>query len=523
MQGHEPVVILAQPRPLAVVFVAVALLAALLAASPYARVPTHGTEVFVAAYGAASFVLEIITAVLLFALFYVQGGAALGMLASGYLFSALTLPAWVMSFPGVFEGLGVEPGLQTTATIAALRRLAFAVCLLAYALAPTRMAAEPPAFRTILLTVAGVCGAAVLALGVIDSGAAVLPPFMRDRRDVNALWLHVAGTVMAVYLASLGLLLRRRKGLDLWICLVIFSLVIELLLLSFLGGGTRLSLGWWAGRLYGLTAAGIVLLALLADTATIHARLLQSSAAERRARQNRLTAMEALSASIAHEINQPLASMITNADAGLRWLARSKPESARVEEALRRIVADGHRANKVVSGIRTMFMKGAQERAPLDLNAVITEVLLAASPEARIAGIPIEVALDPRPAIVIGNALQLSQVVSNLVENAIDAMRSVPVRHRTLILRTRRLASGEVEVAVEDSGAGVPAGMEQRIFEPFVSTKAGGMGMGLMFCRAVVEAHGGMLRVSPNRPRGAIFRFALPAAEGSGRDAGTGA
>ncbi len=318
---------------------------------------------------------------------------------------------------------------------------------------------------------------------------------------------------LTLYGVGLGVLLaRRRSPLDIWVCLVLFSLVIELLLISYLGGGIRLSIGWWAGRLYGLVAASIVLLVLLFETTAVYARLSRIVSAERRARQNRLTAMEALSASIAHEINQPLASMITNADAGLRWLGKEEPRIDKVDAALRRIVDDGHRANKVVAGIRTMFMKGTQERVQLDLNELVADAARAPVSEARFEGISIEMAPETNLPPVVGNAVQLYQVLCNLIENGIDAIKTADDRWRRLLIRTARNEAGDVEVAVEDSGTGIANEVGERLFDPFVSTKPGGMGMGLMFCRSVIEAHGGSLWTTPNVPRGAIFHFSLPAA-----------
>ncbi len=505
---------LTRPRPFVVAGLAFALLGACLATIPFAREPTRGTEVILPAYAAASFVLELMTAVLLLALFRVRRSPALLILACGYLYSGFLMPGWLLTFPDVFAGLGVDAGPQATAAIAAARRLGFAVFVLGYAFAPDRggslLGSRRASLRGIALTVL----LAALVLGAVLWARDSLPPFMRTRTEVNPLWAVVPYVALTLYAIGLAALLRRRGALDPWICLVLFSLVIELVLLSFVSGGTRLSLGWWAGRLYGLVAAGIVLLVLLSDTTAVYARLAQSLAAARRGRENRLTAMEALSATIAHEINQPLASMITNADAGLRWLLRPEPQRDRVEAALRRIVADGHRANKIVTGIRTMFMKGAQERVPFDVNGVIREAAAAAAEEARLAGVTMELSLAPQMAMVIGNAVQLRQVVSNLIDNAIDAMRAEGLRQRHLILRSRCTEQEEVEFVVEDTGVGLPPGMEELVFEPFVSTKAEGMGMGLMFCRSVVEAHGGHLRVSANRPRGTIFRVVLPEARG---------
>ncbi|OYX13072.1 MAG: hypothetical protein B7Z15_08500 [Rhizobiales bacterium 32-66-8] len=481
---------------------------------PFARAPTQGTQVLLPAYAAAMFVLELITAALLFALYKVQRSRALLCLASGYLFSALMVPGWALTFPSVFAALG-DPfdafGLQTTAAIAAVRRIGFPLFVLCYALSPSPPTTSRPARGTVARSVFLVVALAGLATGGILANQQALPVFMRDGRIVSDLWQVVPLVAMGLYVASLAVLLvRRRTQLDIWVCLVLFSLIIELMLISYIGGARRLSVGWWAGRLYGLLAASIVLLVLLFETTAVYARLSRIIATERRARHNRLTAMEALSASIAHEINQPLASMVTNADAALRWLAKEEPRTDKANDALRRIVADGHRANKVVTGIRTMFMKGTQERAPVNLNALVANAVQVASGEARLEGIQIETVPDASLPEIIGNAVQLHQVLCNLIENAIDAIHAAGGRQRRLVIRTGRSDTGDVQVSVADTGTGIAPEVADRLFDPFVSSKPGGMGMGLMFCRSIIEAHGGRVWVSPNTPQGAIFHVSLP-------------
>lgn len=513
---HESEVIISptRPRPYLAAWIAATLLGALLFTIPFASLKISGSEIILPAYAGAMFTLELITASLLFTLYNAQRSPALLILGSGYLFAALTVPGWVLTFPGLFTALGIEAGLQTTATIAALRRLGFAFFVLIYALTPFAGANVKSPSAIILKAILTVLAAVTTIMWLLIRQQMSLPVFMQDAHNVTALWSIVPGVAMTVYLVSLTILIRRRRAaLDLWICLVLFSLMIELALLSYISDGVRFSVGWWAGRIYGLAAAGTVLLVLLADTTAVYARLAQSLASEQRTRQNRLTAMEALSASIAHEINQPLASIITNADAGLRWLARAEPRIDKVDASLQAIVFDGHRANKIVSGIRTMFMKGAQEREPVDLTTIVADVTASVADETKLANIHIELQLDPNTPIINGNPVQLRQVIWNLVENSIDSMKAVDDRRRELSIQTWRIADGQAEVTVEDSGGGLAPGAEAQIFEPFFSSKPGGMGMGLMFCRAVVEAHGGRLWVAPNVSRGAIFHLTLPGVE----------
>ena len=485
-----------------------ALVAAFVATMPFARLPTQNTEILVPAYAAATFALEMMTAALLFALYSAQRHLPLLFLASGYLFGALMLAPWALTFPGVFSRFDIEAGLQVTAAFGLLRRLAFPLFVMAFALAPRREVGT-----SATLVALGVCVGATVLIEATLFFRGWLPPLMRDGRQVNLLWQGVPALAMLLYAVDIALLLRfRRSALSLWVCIVLFSLGIELLLISYLGGGTRLSVGWWAGRLSGLLAMSIVLLVLIAQTTLVHVRLARTVAAELRSREKRLTAMEALSASIAHEINQPLASMVTNADASLRWLAKEEPRLDKVELALRRIVEDGHRANSVVAGIRTMFTKGTRERAELDLAAIIAGAVAEASRDARPYGVEIAFEAEGPAPPVIGNAVQLHHVLRNLMENAVDAARTAPLRTRRVTVRLSREADGEVHLCVADNGGGIAPEVAERLFDPFVTTKPGGMGMGLMFCRAVVEAHGGRVWSSANDPHGAVFHISLPVA-----------
>jgi signal transduction histidine kinase len=342
-----------------------------------------------------------------------------------------------------------------------------------------------------------------------------LPAFMQTDREVTPLWRYVPAVVIPIYCAVLGVLwFRRRSVLDLWLMVVVATLLIELVLLSYISDGTRLSVGWWAGRVCGLISASIVQFALLAETATLYARLARSTAAERQMRETRLVAMEALSASIAHEVNQPVSSMVTSANAALRWLDRQSPDLTEAETALKRIVEDGHRAGAVVENIRAVFKKAGRPRAVLHINKLVAEVVKRQAQQARLARITMETALDPDLPPLSASRIQLEQVMWNLISNAIEAASAAPHQGGRVRITTGLAASGDIVVSVEDCGPGIATVDKERIFAPFFTTKADGMGMGLMLARSVIEAHGGSLWTEPNQPRGAIFRFSLPPRRG---------
>ncbi|RDI60010.1 sensor histidine kinase [Microvirga subterranea] len=496
------------------------LVIALVVTAPFSRIRLAETAPLLLAYAAAVLFVEVLTAALLLSLFAIQKSRAVLVLSAGYLFSGLLVIPWALTFPGIFTAFGLDAGLQSTAAIAAVRRLSFPVFVLAYAALKDQedLALWPRAsIRTVIaaqvLLIAGL--AAGLTWTIIQADQ--LPTFMVDARDVAPLWRYVPAAAIGLYLVGLVVLwLRRQSTLDLWLMIVLCTLVIEIALLSYLGGGARLSVGWWAGRLYGLASASMVLLVLLSETATLQARLARSIHSERLARESRLTAMEALSASIAHEISQPLASMVTNANAGLRWLDKEIPRIVEAQAALERVVRDGHRARDVVDGIRQLFRKGTQDRTSVDMNSLIKDVLRRSADEARFGRVSVESDLDPNLPLATGSPLQLQQVISNLVANAVDATSAVTGRPRIVRIITRLRASREILVSVEDSGPGIADTLKDRIFEPFFSTKPDGMGMGLMFSRSVVESHGGKLWVEDTVTSGAIFRFTLPCSDWTG-------
>jgi len=225
------------------------------------------------------------------------------------------------------------------------------------------------------------------------------------------------------------------------------------------------------------------------------------------ARMNRLGAM---TASIAHEINQPLGAMVANANAALRWLAKTPPDLDETRAALRRIGADGHRAAEVIQGIRAMFKNDGQKRVALDINQLIREVLALVQGELRKRHISVDAELGEGLPQVTADRVQLQQVIMNLVTNAIDAMETVTDRRPMLRVRSEVRDGETVVVAIEDSGIGIDAAKQDRLFDTFFTTKPDGLGMGLSICRSIIEAHNGRLWWTAGAQHGSVFRFELP-------------
>jgi C4-dicarboxylate-specific signal transduction histidine kinase len=224
--------------------------------------------------------------------------------------------------------------------------------------------------------------------------------------------------------------------------------------------------------------------------------------------------MGELAASIAHEVNQPLTAVTNNANACLRLLARRNLDPEVLHGALEEIVADGTRASAVIARIRAFIKKMPAERKELDINDVIQEVLALARRELSENRVLLELQLTKTLPLVLVDRVQLQQVLLNLIMNGIEAMTAVTDRRRMLCVQSQVSEAGDVLVAVRDSGTGVGPESD-RVFTPFFTTKANGMGMGLPISRSLIEGHGGRLWSSPNSPHGAIFSFTLPAADGS--------
>src|SRR5919197_5241198 len=226
---------------------------------------------------------------------------------------------------------------------------------------------------------------------------------------------------------------------------------------------------------------------------------------------NRAATMGQLTASIAHEVKQPIAATVTNAQAALRWLACEPPDLGEVRQALAHIVQDVIRAGDVVGRIRDLVKKAPPREDRLEINPAIREVIELTRGETVKNGVSVQTELADGLPLIQGDRVQLQQVMLNLIINAVEAIGGVSEGPRELLISSGKSGDGDVHVTVSDSGPGVPATDLERLFEPFYTTKPGGLGLGLSICRSIIQTHGGRFWVTPNSPRGAIFHFTLPA------------
>jgi PAS domain S-box-containing protein len=224
----------------------------------------------------------------------------------------------------------------------------------------------------------------------------------------------------------------------------------------------------------------------------------------------RVTTLGELTASIAHEVNQPLAAVVANAAACLRWLGRETPDLDAARRSVEWIINDGNRASEVIRRVRALANKTDIEKAPLDINDVVREVIALVQLELTSHGVSLRTELAPTLPRILADRVQLQQVIINLMMNGIEAMQSVTDRPRELVIRSRQDETQQVLVSVTDCGVGISAENVDQLFNAFFTTKSGGMGMGLSICRSIIDAHGGRLWAAENVPHGATFQFTLP-------------
>ena len=227
---------------------------------------------------------------------------------------------------------------------------------------------------------------------------------------------------------------------------------------------------------------------------------------------NRVTTNGQLAASMSHEIKQPVAAIVTNAQAGLIWLDAVSPNLPKVQQAFARILKDAERTGEILNRIHDLVEKNPPSTEALQINEVIGEVIGLIKAQVVKTGVSVRMQLADDLPTIEGDRIGLQQVMLNLIVNAVEAMSGVDDEPRELIVNTSRDESNDILVAVRDSGPGLAVDRVDRIFQPFYTSKAGGMGMGLSICQSIIEAHGGRLWASANAPRGAVFQFTLPGA-----------
>jgi signal transduction histidine kinase len=501
-----------------------------LLAAPFAQVKLVEVWAFIPSCQSALLVCDLITAALMFAQFSILRAWKLLILASGYLFSAVIAIAHALSFPRLFAPDGLlGAGPQTTAWLYMAWHAGFPLAVIAYAWLPERRPAARPgrAIAAAAIAVAAiVCAAAYAA----TAGHALLPAIMLGDRYTPAM-AAVVGTTWGIgWLALLLLWLRRpRSALDLWLLAVMWAWVLDVALSAVLNAG-RFDVGFYAGRVYGFLAASLVLVIMLIETGALYARMTQSFLAERREREeqlqemrlelihvSRLTELGQMVSALAHEVNQPLTAVGNYLRAGRRLLQAG--ETAKADDAFRRGVDQVTRAGEVIHRLRQFVKKAPADHRREDVRKLVEEAAAFALIGKEGRETHLAVAIAPETPAVRVDKVQIQQVLLNLIRNAVEAMQA---SERREVLVAAAPAEGMVEISVRDTGPGISAEVRERLFQPFVTTKATGMGVGLAICRSIVTAHGGRMWVADNPVGGAAFHLTVPVdGEAGGAPAGT--
>jgi signal transduction histidine kinase len=514
---HQPLLPTLPPTPrqrriaLAIVLI---LSIAFVVTAPFRAIQLPQSAAFIAAFQAVLFVNDLITATLLFAHVSILRWRSLLVLAGGYLFTGLLAIPHALTFPGLFSPTGLlGADDQTAAWLYLIWHAGLPLAVIAYALLKEhdRVAKPSPASQRaavgwcVMAVTLAVCGATWVAV----MGGRVLPSLFVDAVHISLFGKEISAAVGLLSAVALALLwARRRSVLDLWLMVVISAWLLEIAFFVLLTA-LRFSLAFYASRIYALVTASVVLLVFISEITTLYVRLGRSGVAQRHEREGRVMTMNAMSASIAHEISQPIGAMMASADAALVWLAKTPPDIGNVRASVERIATDGRRAIDVIASVRSLFRREGAGAELIDVNDLVREILTIEHDALRRHAIVVRTELA-RGATVSFDRVQLQQVVLNLVTNAIEAMSSVTDRPRVLRMKTVLHPSGDVLIVVEDSGIGIGRDSLERIFEPYFTTKSRGMGLGLWLCRRIVEKHQGRLTASSDVGRGSRFQIALP-------------
>ena len=498
-------------RQLALAVIGITLVG-LAAVAPFADIPLLRLDSFIPSIQVVISITSIITAVLLFGQFWTIGSRGVLVLAAGYLFVALIVVSHILTFPGAFSPTGLlGAGAQTAGWLYLFWHFGFAVSVFGYVLlkdakSPARYAAG----FSIAWTVTAIVGLVCLLTWIFTAKEQFLPVLFADRTSFTLLALYSTGIDSFLSALALALLWRRgRSTLDMWLCVTISAFLAELVINTVFISG-RFTLGWYSGRVFAVLVTTIVMILMLAQSFALNAKLMRMTMMLQRERGNKLASLDAVVAAIAHEVKQPLATIAVRGAATKRYLDRTPPGLREAGSSVDAMVASSMRANEIFENIRALFSDVDRERQPVNVNQLAAEALDLLREELKAHGIETSIDLIPELPSIMAHNGQLREVILNLIQNAIDAMKAVSDRRRILRIGTSHHGNGAIVISVEDTGLGIEPEKLQKMFDPFVSTKAKGRGLGLAICRSIIERHHGQLSVSSEIDGGARFQLILP-------------
>jgi signal transduction histidine kinase len=494
--------------------VAVILLVAGAVVAPFANIQLRRVDAFIPVLQTALSIADFITAILLFAQYYIQPQRALLALASGYICSGSFAFLQTLAFPGGYAPAGlIGDGSNSPAWIYVLWHTTFPAAIIVYALSKDAIgAARPgkPVFKAVAITVVCVLAIVAALTWIVTTKSEYLPSFYTDvmfqrplGNQINVVLLLWGLTAFAV------LLLRKRTILDLWLMLTLLAYSPNFLV-AIIGSSVRFTLGWYAARCFVLVGSCMLLTVLLIETMFLYSRLASAITLQRRERTNRLLSVQAVTGAIAHELRTPLAAIALNASAALSQLRSIPHELEGIEDILSDIEADSHRAGAMISNMREMTTMTVYRSALTSVEDVGQVVLRLLKHDLQINEVSVTTEFQGNLPEVQLEGMELQQILLNLVRNAMDAMSSSPAETRRLRLKTSFDGQSTVLLSVQDFGPGISAEDRERIFDPFFTTRPGGMGLGLAISATLAANAGGKLSLVKSDPEGSIFELAMP-------------
>jgi len=465
----------------------------------------------------------LIIAALLYGQYSIARTNELAVLATGYLVTALLIMVHTLSFPGAVSETGLlTGGPQTTPWLYVGWHAALPLCVIAYASGKLGLYPGTGSVTARIPIVSSILSAVAIAAAItafLIAGHGLLPRLVESGRLLPASQAAVA-IVLLLQLGALFMIAKKapRSVLDVWLMVTMFVSSCTVSLVSLMSA-QRFDAGWYVGRLFDMLTSTLILLLLLSETVLLYQRSALAATAERRERERRLKETEAILAhlsrvtelgrnvsSLIHEVNQPLTAISNYAAASIRLAEDIKSEP--LQNALRRLAEQSSRATDIIRHLRDFVAREEPESQVVHIPTLLRDAVRLALVGVSSPLPKVEIQCEPDAVSGFFDRIEIEQVVFNLVRNAAEAMAG---RERAgLTLSTRSTSDNMIKVSVADTGPGVPPDIRAKLFDPFVTTKKSGLGIGLAVCRVITEAHGGTLNVEDNPDGGATFLFTVP-------------